>query len=704
MPEPPTQRSSFLDELKRRKVVRVAIVFGAVAFAVLQMVDLVAEPLGLPDWTMTLFIVLAAAGLPVALVLAWAFDITPGGVRRTAEATRSDAAPSRNATFQADQRADPGRSPGTRARLAWFSPTSLAAISLFAAVGVGGWWLGRSTAPAVGMEGASIAVLPFDEISGDEANRAFTDGLHDDLLTQLSKISALRVTSRTSVQEYRSSEKSIPVIAEELGVAAILEGGVQRSGDRLRINVQLIDGRTDEHVWAETYDRDLTVADIFDIQSQIAAAITDALRAELTEEERRDIAEEPTDDFEAYAAYLAGLQAGIWLDGDSAALLFEEATARDPDFAEAWAAASRAWSWQARLFVEDIAGTAQWEEYRAAAERALNWARALAPGARETRLAQGYYQYYAEWDFGAAARTFERLLSEYPNDAAMHQATALVYRRQGRWDEALARFREAMRLDPRDSNLSLDVAVTLTDMRRYQEAERVARLAIARDPEGWRLGRALAEVLAARGAPAAEVEALMPLERDPAVLLGTRLTAGGEGLRAFYQRARALRPEDWLTPGERYPTLALFAYATGDSAGAKAYADSTVRQFEVLDALDVSPGDPLAARRAPANAYARRGISRAILGRREGAVADLRRSAALRGSGEDYAEDARLAKWRADGWAILGMADEFFAELEPYAAQPGDFHARDLIDHPVRARFADDPRNDELIRAMGGTP
>ncbi|HSM35967.1 MAG TPA: tetratricopeptide repeat protein [Longimicrobiales bacterium] len=693
MPEPPTQRSSFLDELKRRKVVRVAVVYGAVAFAVLQLVDLVAEPLRLPAWTMTLFVVLAAAGLPIALALGWAFDLGPQGVTRTTGAGTgsTEAAPSERTRSV---------SPGEARGHGWFSPTSLAAVTLFAAVGVGGWWLGRSTAPDTGGLGASLAVLPFHDLSADAANRPFTDGLHDDLLTQLSKIRSLRVTSRTSVQEYRDTEKSIPLIAEELGVAAVLEGGVQRAGDRLRINVQLIDGATDEHVWAETYDRDLTVADIFDIQSQIATAITDALRAELTEAERRDIAEEPTDDFEAYTAYLAGLEAGIWMDGDSAALLFEEATTRDPAFAEAWAAAARAWSWQARLFVEDIAGTAQWEEYRAAAERALNRAQALAPGARETRLARGYFQYYAEWDFDAAARTFERLLSEYPNDAAMHQATALVYRRQGRWDEALARLREAMRLDPRDSNLPLDVAVTLTDMRRYEEAERVARLAIARDPESWRLRKALAEVLAAAGAPAAEVETLIPLERDPAVFLGTRLTAGGEGLRAFYERARSLPAENWLTPGERYPTLALFGYATGDSAGAAAYADSTVRQFAALDGLDVSPGDPLAERRAPANAYARRGISRAILGRRDGAVADLRRSAALRRMGEDYAEDARLAKWRADGWAILGMADDFFAELEPYAAQPGDFHARDLIDHPIRSRFADDPRNDALIRSM----
>ncbi len=693
----PTRRPSVLDELKRRKVVRVAVVYGAVGFAVLQVIELVAEPLGLPAWTLGLAIVLAGAGLPIALVLAWAFELTPEGVKRTAGTAPAGASPAGavpSATTATDATADPAHASS------WLSRRALGAIALFLAVGLGGWWMGRSAAPAIGADGASIAVLPFSDLSADDANRPFTDGLHDDLLTQLSKISALRVTSRTSVREYRDTEKSIPVIANELGVAAVLEGGVQRSGDRIRINVQLIDGETDEHVWAETYDRDLTVADIFDIQSQIATAITDALRAELTDEERREIAEEPTGDMEAYEAYLAGLQAGYWFNGDSAARLFERAAGRDPEFAAAWAGAARAWSWQARLIVDDASSTELRAEHRAAAERALERARSLAPDARETRLAEGYVRYYVEWDFAAAARTFERLLAEYPNDAAMYQATALVYRRQGRWEDVLALFREAVRLDPREPDHRLDLSGTLLQMRRYEEAERVVRLALAREPGYWRLPQLLAEIVSATGAPAAEVEALLQTAEDPAVSVMHRMSAGRTGLSDFYERVRAVPPGDWVASGERHPRLAMLALAAGDSAGAIAYADSTVANLAELDALDVSEGDPFAERRGPTEAHALRGLARAILGRRSLAVDDLRRSRALWRIGEDHADDSRRAVQRAYGWAVLGMADEFFAELEPQARRPADLHARDLIDDPILSRFADDPRNDALIDAM----
>jgi TolB-like protein len=326
-------------------------------------------------------------------------------------------------------------------------------------------------------------VLPFEDLSADGTNRPFTDGLHDDLLTQLSKVAALRVTSRTSVQEYRETHKSIPQVAAELGVSAVLEGALQRSGDRLRLNVQLIDGESDAHLWAETYDSDLTVADIFDIQTRIATAITTALRAQLTREEQAEIAAQPTQDLAAYEAYLAGLAEGYWSVSDTAAVLFETAAERDPGFADAWAAAAIARAWQARVLSESPGETEALARERRAAERALQRARDLAPRTRATLLAEGYVRYYVEWDFAAAARSFEALAAQYPQDATVVASTGLIHRRLGNWAEALERSRAAVALEPNSATLIMDLARNYAYLHRLDEAERTIRPGLARHPD-----------------------------------------------------------------------------------------------------------------------------------------------------------------------------------------------------------------------------
>lgn len=692
---------TFLDELKRRKVVRVAIVYTAVAWAIGQAADLALSTFDAPSWVMRTVMVLLALGFPLAVALAWAFDVTPTGVRRTGvAATTPDARPDADSGAHADAR-DPvvPASAGT----AWFSARSVSVILLFAVVGFGGWVAGRSTAGEVSIDGASIAVLPFADLSGDGSNRAFTDGLHDDLLTQLSKVAALRVTSRTTVQEYRESEKPIRTIADELGVAAVLEGGVQRSGERLRINVQLIDGGTDDHVWAETYDSDLSVADIFDIQTRIATAITDALRAELTSDERAAIAEQPTDDFGAYEAYLAGLAASVWSPTDSAALLFETAATLDPDFSEAWAAAAHAWSWQFRVLVEDATAGDRRNEVRTRALRALDRARALRPGSRETRLAEGYFAYYVEWDFDDAARMFGGLLADYPQDAEMHRAVALIDRRQGRWDRALERFQTATRLDPRSSDYAQDLAWVLMNQRRFEEAERVARLAHARDPEYTYLNDVMGDLLAARGASIDQLEPYWERDRpEIAMIVEKRLAVGGSGLVPFYHELAAAPRERWLVPGDRHWSLALLAEAAGLSSVAAVHADSAIAEFAVLDRVDVSADAPLAERRAPTFGYVKRGLALAIRGREGEARTDLRRSKTLWRPHDDYADDFGVALLRAYGWAILGDADALFAELTPYAHMPSLLYERQLRDDPILSRFAADPRHAELIRALQG--
>ncbi|HJR54367.1 MAG TPA: adenylate/guanylate cyclase domain-containing protein, partial [Gemmatimonadota bacterium] len=328
------------------------------------------------------------------------------------------------------------------------------------------WLRGRGPDPS---EAAVLAVLPFENLSGDEATEPFVLGLHDDLLTHLSQIEAIDVISRTSVLGYRGTTKSVSQIADELGASVILEGGVQRSGDRIRMNVQLIDAKTDEHLWAEQYDRTLTTENVFAIQADVAERIAGAMETALTPEQKADLAEAPTDNLEALDLYYQGLDAyrgrGAIVASDSrnAVHFLERATELDPDFAAAWAALAQARAWLIRIgIVSDTTAT------RAALDRAA----ALAPDARETKLAEGVYLYYARADFAGAADRFSAILRRQPDDAEALDWQGLVLRRLGRWDEALGSMERARDADPRNSGIVSNLGVTLLHLRRYDEAER----------------------------------------------------------------------------------------------------------------------------------------------------------------------------------------------------------------------------------------
>jgi TolB-like protein/Flp pilus assembly protein TadD len=452
---------SFLAELKRRHVVRVALVYGAVSFAVLQAADLIAPRLQLPDWTVTLMVVLALLGLPVALVLAWAFELTPDGVRRT-EPTAVAPAPER--------------------RPAWIGIRAAVTAVVLVTTGLFAGWFARgglrSSADTADLPAIpSLAVLPLENVGGDAANASFAIGLHDDLLTRLSKIGGLRLVSRTSVREYADTRKNVREIGTELGVGHILEGSVQRAGEQVRINVQLIEAGTDRHLWAETYDQDLTVANLFAIQAEIAGAIARALHAELTGEARAEIARAPTDDLPAYDAYLRGLTAGYWDYGIGAAEAFAEATRLDPSFAAAYAGEARARAWLARIAFQEGNLEFARDNARRASEAAAK-AGELAPAATETKLADGYVAYYVDWDLPRALARFREIEALRPHDAEVAAASGLILRRMGRWQDALAQFERTMKLDPRSDLGPYELSQTYTFLGNLQESLRYARIAL----------------------------------------------------------------------------------------------------------------------------------------------------------------------------------------------------------------------------------
>jgi len=316
----------------------------------------------------------------------------------------------------------------------------------------------------------SIAVLPFENLSEDKANAYFADGIQDEILTRLSKIADLKVISRTSTQHYKSAPENLPEIARQLGVAHIVEGSVQKSADSVRVNVQLIKAANDSHLWADTFDRKLT--DIFSVESEVAKAIADQLRAHLTGQEEQVIAAKPTDNPEAYDAYLRGLAYSLKTTNSPANFLgaqkyLREAVRLDPKFALAWALLSyvEARGYRATSLQPTVALR---EEARQAAETALT----LQPNLGEAVWAKGYYHYACLKDYDTAVRYFEQARQFLPNNSRIPESLAYLERRRGQWDQSESYFNEAERLDPRNVNVLAQHAFSHRCLRRFPEALR----------------------------------------------------------------------------------------------------------------------------------------------------------------------------------------------------------------------------------------
>src|SRR5262249_38639745 len=319
----------------------------------------------------------------------------------------------------------------------------------------------------------SIAVLPFENRSDDKANAYFADGIQDEILTRLSKIADLKVISRTSTRQYQSKPSNLREIAKQLGVANILEGSVQKVADQVRVNVQLINAQTDSHLWADIYDRKVT--DIFAVESEIGKAIATSLQATLSGGEEEALAAKPTNNPDAYDAYLRGLAFEARYSSSysrdqlrEAAAFYERAVQLDPDFALAWARLSRA---NGRIYFscDDTTCIAR----RDAAKRALENAQRLEPNSPETLLALGYYQYSVLSDYGPAKVTFERVSKMLPGSSEVPYALALVTRRKGQWDESVAYWERALTLDPRNMELLMPAAETYDMLRQFPAALRL---------------------------------------------------------------------------------------------------------------------------------------------------------------------------------------------------------------------------------------
>src|SRR5436189_1922561 len=446
---------NFFAELKRRNVYKVAVAYAVVSWLLIQVATQVFPFFEIPNWAVQVVVVALVIGFPIALVLSWAFELTSEGIKRENDVDRKVA-----------------RKTGRKL-------TAVVVIVAAAATGLMLFRLlhsqqaieqGKQAPPAPEINRKSIAVLPFANLSDDRSNAYFTDGIQDEILTRLAKIADLKVISRTSTQHYKSAPENLSEVARQLGVAHILEGSVQRSGDAVRVNVQLINAATDSHVWADTFDRKLT--DIFSVESDVAKAVADQLRAKLTGHEEQEIAAKPTDNPEAYDAYLRGLAYTLKTVPSTANALgaqkyLREAVRLDPKFALAWAlfsfVNSRAYGTQSLQPTVALR-----EEARQAAETALT----LQPNLGEALLATGSYYYACLKDYGTAVRYFEQARQLLPNSSRIPESLAYVARRRGEWDRSESYLNEAEKLDPRNVYLITQHASNYICLRRFPEALR----------------------------------------------------------------------------------------------------------------------------------------------------------------------------------------------------------------------------------------
>jgi TolB-like protein/Tfp pilus assembly protein PilF len=469
---------NFFGELKRRNVYKVAVAYAIVGWLLVQVATQVFPFLEIPTWVVRLVIVLVAAGFPIALVMAWAFELTPEGLKRTEDV-------------------DPAVSTRQPRKRAWIFVVIVGvvfSIGLFFA----GRYTGRNTADTARTElpAKSIAVLPFENLSRDPDNAFFTEGVQDEILTRLAKVADLKVIARTSTQKFKSALGNLSDIAKQLGVMNILEGSVQKANDQVRVNVQLINALTNAHLWAEIYDRKLS--DIFAVQSDIAKTVADTLQAKLTGSEKQMMASQPTTDTTAYELYHKGRSLWEKRSGDNipkAIAFYEQAIARDPNYALAYAGLANAY-----ILLPFYTGADRRAVATKAKDAALTALR-LDSNLAEAHLALGKILFFGEIDLAGATREYQRAIELKPNDAAAHHwfgndALASL----GRFDEALVESKRAVELDPLSPIINTDLGTTFYYARRFDESVAQLRKTLEIDPTFFYAHFNLGIALQAKGA------------------------------------------------------------------------------------------------------------------------------------------------------------------------------------------------------------
>src|SRR6184192_1672835 len=643
--------SSFFAELQRRKVYRVAAAYIIAAGFIIQIGSAVFPAWELPNWTLRLVVVLLLAGFPVALILAWAYDVTPQGIQVTAKAPA-----------------------GTHRRR---NIITLIAAGLAVSAVAGFFLFPRASGRNVEK---SIAVLPFQSLSDEKENAYFADGMQDDILTNLSKIGDLKVISRMSVMSYRGDGvRNAREIGKALGVASLLEGSVRRIGNRVRVSVQLINADNDEHIWAEDYDRDLT--DVFALQTDLAQKITSALQAKLSPSEKARIDRRPTQNPDAYLLFVQAhdyaTRPDMFRDTSlKAEQLFEQATKLDPNFAAAFAGLSMVESW---LYHSSDPVPARREKARTAANEALR----LQPDLPEGHLALGFSYYYGDRDYERALAEFEIAKRGLPNEAQAYMAIGAIQRRQGRWVESTANLEKAAELDPKNSSVLLNLGYNYMATRNFEAADKIFDRGIEAAPESFG-SRALKSELAIRwkgDLSVAEKElASVPQGIDPQGLV----TLGRAGVLTLQRKFKeALR----VIQQFRGETLLVRASVTCPKASLEGtlylYLDDKVNAHSAFERARIIAEQLVRENPDDAARHGQLGLILAGLGQKDAAIAEGKRAVELLPESQDAFDGPDVTVVLAQIYAWTGESDEAFRLLDHLLVVPNGITVPGLKLDPV---------------------
>jgi TolB-like protein/Tfp pilus assembly protein PilF len=636
---------NFFAEARRRNVYKVAVAYGVVSWLVIQIATQTFPFLEIPNWCVRLVIVLLALGFPIAMILAWAYELTPEGLKRTEEV------PAQKSVVHKTGR-------------------KLDALIIVVLLGVIGFLVYqrfyRRESAADRME-KSIAVLPFDNFSDDKENAFFADGIQDDILTSLAKIHDLKVISRTSVMPYRGVAKNnLRQIAEALGVVNVLEGSVRRGGNRVVVSVQLIDARNDHHIWANRYDRPL--ADSLGLQGELAAEIAAELRATLSPEEKVRVETKPTENPDAYVLYLKARTYEsnpdrLFEDYKVAEQLYTEAIQHDPSFALAHARLSAT---IARIYHWFDTIDQRKTRMKTEAEKALQ----LRPDLGEGHLALGLYYYWAETNYEQALKELAIASKALPNDSDVGYFAAAIRRRQGRWNENLDLLRKTQTVDPGNANVATEIAYTYTFLHEWPEAARLQDrvIALAPDSINAKIVRAYLDFYS-QGSTASLKETLAKIPRgvDPEGLV-TRARWDLAMIQRDYDAADQAMTDCALDQFQAngQPTPKSFyrgcvALARGDQPGAR-------KDFELTRVIFEE-----ASRQAPASAirHANLGLLYSYMDRKDDAIREGHRAVEIEPVSKDAVAGPWMTGYLATIYARVGELDSALPLLEHLLTSPG---------------------------------
>jgi len=662
--------SGFFEEVQRRKVYRVAAAYVIAAGFIIQIGSAVFPAWELPNWAFRLVVVALLIGFPISLILAWAYDVTPQGIRATPSVSAPSAHRRRNVVM-------------------------LVATGMVISAAAGFFLLPRASARKIDK---SIAVLPFENLSDEKENAFFADGIQDDILTNLSKIGDLKVISRTSVMSYRGRAPNVRDIGKSLGVSTILEGSVRRSGNRVRVNVQLINTANDEHIWAEDYDRDLT--DVFAIQTDLAQKIAAELQAKLSPSEKAQIERKPTQNADAYLAFVQAHDLmtrpdKFRADTEKAEKLFEKATKLDPDFAGAFAGLAWVEDW---MYHSYDPSPDRKEKARTAAESAIH----LQPDLPEAHLALGFYHYYCERNYQAALDEFAIAKKSLPNSADCYLAIGAIERRQGKWAQSTSNLEKAAALNPKDAFLLVNLADNYRANRNFEKADKLYDRAIEAAPNSFG-ARAQKAALAldlkgdfsemekqlAQVPPGADPEGLVTLGRMKFLMLQRKFAEALVALRQMPQEvfhdSTAPVPRTFLE-GILYSHLNDKEKARAAFESARSVAEQSLRE-------------------SPDNAF-RHGLLGEILaglGQKEAAVAEGRRAVELLPESQDAFDGPNATLLLAQIYAWTGEKDQALQLLDRSLNTPNGITVPALKLDAVWDPLRKDPRFQTLIDKYGRT-